>query len=38
MENLDKLLDLSWLDGIGLVIVLMSAYTYKVWIDSKFKK
>jgi len=38
MIELKELWDLSWFDGIILTIMLMGLYTYKVWIDSKFKK
>ena len=39
MDGLKKeLWDLSWADGIAFTIVLMGLYTYKVWIDNKFKK
>jgi hypothetical protein len=38
MDGLKELWDLSWLDGIAFTIILMGLYTYKVWIDNKFKK
>lgn len=37
-DNLIQLWDLSWIDGILLTGMIMLLYTYKVWIDSKFKK
>lgn len=38
MSEIKELWDLSWADGICLTILLMLLYTYKVWIDNKFKK
>ena len=38
MTELVELWDLSWSDGIMFIIILMGLYTYKVWIDNKFKK
>tara|TARA_Y100000817_G_C16746702_1_gene495025 strand:+ start:454 stop:570 length:117 start_codon:yes stop_codon:yes gene_type:complete len=38
MEELVELWDLSWGDGILFILILMGLYTYKVWIDNKFKK
>jgi|TARA_Y100001937_G_scaffold47215_1_gene66196 hypothetical protein len=38
MEELVELWDLSWGDGILFIFILMGLYTYKVWIDNKFKK
>lgn len=38
MNQIAELWDLSWGDGISLILVLMVMYTYKVWIDNKFKK
>ena len=38
MDGLTELWELSWSDGIIFTIMLMGLYTYKVWIDSKFKK
>ena len=37
-ESILQLWDMSWGDGIMLVLLLMLLYTYKVWIDSKFRK
>ena len=37
-DSILQLWDLSWGDGITIVVLLMLLYTYKVWIDSKFKK
>ncbi len=36
--NILDLWELSWGDGILLTLLLMALYTYKVWIDNKFKK
>lgn len=36
-EALIELWNLSWTDGFLFVAILMGLYTYKVWIDSKFK-
>ncbi len=36
--NILDLWALSWGDGILLTLLLMALYTYKVWIDNKFKK
>lgn len=33
-----QLWDMSWGEGLLVVGLLMLLYTYKVWIDSKFKK
>ena len=38
MNDLKELRELSWADGIIFVLILMVLYTYKVWIDNKFKK
>ena len=38
MNDLKELWELSWADGIIFVLILMVLYTYKVWIDNKFKK
>lgn len=38
MSELTELWDLSWTDGLLLTFMLMALYTYKVWIDNKFKK
>lgn len=38
MDGLKELWDLEWADGLLFTIMLMSLYTYKVWIDNKFKK
>ena len=38
MSEIKELWELSWADGICLTILLMLLYTYKVWIDNKFKK
>ena len=38
MDGLNELWELSWLDGFLFCICLMGLYTYKVWIDNKFKK
>lgn len=38
MSEIKELWDLSWTDGLFLTFMLMALYTYKVWIDSKFKK
>lgn len=37
-ESIIQLWDMSWVDGLMMVGLLMCMYTYKVWIDSKFKK
>tara|TARA_Y100001938_G_scaffold149975_1_gene239007 strand:+ start:6385 stop:6501 length:117 start_codon:yes stop_codon:yes gene_type:complete len=38
MSEIKELWDLSWSDGFALTFILMGLYTYKVWIDNKFKK
>ncbi len=38
MQEITELWNLGWVDGIMLTIMLMGLYTYKVWIDNKFKK
>ena len=38
MDGLNELWELSWSDGLLFVLLLMGLYTYKVWIDNKFKK
>lgn len=38
MSDIMELWNLSWGDGFLLMIMLMAVYTYKVWIDNKFKK
>ena len=38
MSEIRELWDLSWTDGLILTIMLIALYTYKVWIDNKFKK
>ena len=38
MSEILELWELDWIDGFLLVAILMGLYTYKVWIDSKFKK
>ena len=38
MSEVKELWDLSWGDGLLLTFMLMALYTYKVWIDNKFKK
>ena len=38
MSEIKELCDLSWTDGLLLTFMLMALYTYKVWIDNKFKK
>ncbi len=38
MQEITELWNLGWADGIMLTIMLMGLYTYKVWIDNKFKK
>tara|TARA_S200000501_G_scaffold176776_1_gene166439 strand:+ start:137 stop:253 length:117 start_codon:yes stop_codon:yes gene_type:complete len=38
MSEINELWNLSWSDGIILTLMLMALYTYKVWIDNKFKK
>lgn len=38
MDGLKELWDLGWIDGLLFSAVLMLLYTYKVWIDNKFKK
>ena len=38
MSDLLELWSLDWGDGILLVAMVMLLYTYKVWIDSKFRK
>lgn len=38
MQEITELWNLDWVDGITLTIMLMALYTYKVWIDNKFKK
>lgn len=37
-DSILQLWNMSWVDGIMLTALLMMLYTYKVWIDSKFKK
>jgi len=38
MDGLNELWQLGWLDGFLFCSCLMGLYTYKVWIDNKFKK
>jgi len=38
MSDIPELWNLEWADGIMLCLTLMALYTYKVWIDNKFKK
>ena len=38
MDGLSELWELSWGDGLLFTVMLMALYTYKVWIDNKFKK
>jgi hypothetical protein len=38
MDELTELWELSWSDGLLFTFFLMLLYTYKVWIDNKFKK
>ena len=38
MSEIKELWDLSWTDGLLLTFMLMALYTYKVWIDNKFKE
>jgi len=38
MSEILELWELDWIDGLLLVAMLMGLYTYKVWIDNKFKK
>ena len=38
MSDIMDLWSLSWGDGFLLMFILMAVYTYKVWIDNKFKK
>ncbi len=38
MNEIKELWDLSWSDGFMLTFIIMGLYTYKVWIDNKFKK
>jgi hypothetical protein len=38
MDQIVELWNLSWGDGIILTLMIMGLYTYKVWIDNKFKK
>ena len=38
MDQIIELWNLSWGDGFMLTFMLMALYTYKVWIDNKFKK
>lgn len=38
MEGLTDLWALTWGDGFILICLIMGLYTYKVWIDNKFKK
>ncbi len=38
MPDIMELWSLSWGDGFLLMFMLMVVYTYKVWIDNKFKK
>ncbi len=37
-ETIVQLWDMTWTDGLILTGLVMALYTYKVWIDSKFKK
>ena len=37
MSEINELWNLSWSDGIILTLMLMALYTYKVWIDNKFR-
>jgi hypothetical protein len=38
MDGLNELWQLDWVDGLFFTAMLMALYTYKVWIDNKFKK
>jgi len=38
MDQITELWALPWGDGLLLTFMLMALYTYKVWIDNKFKK
>jgi hypothetical protein len=38
MDQVTELWSLPWGDGLLLTFMLMALYTYKVWIDNKFKK
>ena len=38
MGEIKELWDVSWTDRLLLTFMLMALYTYKVWIDNKFKK
>ena len=38
MNEVKELWELSWSDGFMLTFIIMGLYTYKVWIDNKFKK
>ena len=38
MSDIMDLWSLSWGDGFLFMFMLMVVYTYKVWIDNKFKK
>jgi len=38
MGEVKELWGLSWSDCFTLTFILMALYTYKVWIDNKFKK
>lgn len=38
MPDVMELWSLNWGDGLLLMFMLMAVYTYKVWIDNKFKK
>lgn len=38
MNEVIKIWDMTWGDGLLFVAMLMALYTYKVWIDNKFKK
>ena len=38
MDQITELWNLPWGDGLLLTFMLMALYTYKVWIDNKFKK
>jgi len=37
-DTIIQLWNMSWTEGCMLLLLLMACYTYKVWIDSKFKK
>ncbi len=38
MSEITELWSMTWGDGFMLVAMLMGLYTYKVWVDNKFKK